>query len=153
MHVPPLGPVDPLLHTQSLTALLPAGESELEGQLLQVPDDVAPTVLEYFPLSHRAHVLAVVAPDVEEYLPAAQLTHDPPERYWPGAHTVPAQNTIRSRVTRLVGLSNLFSTDQYDSIKPKEIDFGADLSIKRVLSAAGSQTLTPARYEEIFGTW
>jgi len=68
MQGPPAIPSKPLLHTQSLTALLPVGESELEGQLLQVPDDVAPTVLEYFPLSHRAHD---DEPDEPLYLPAS----------------------------------------------------------------------------------
>ena len=56
---PPSGPLEPLSHSQALAALLPAGEEDRGGQLL--------------------HVLEELAPVVEEYVPAGQLTQPPPE--------------------------------------------------------------------------
>ena len=56
MHSPPSGPLDPLLHIQSLRELLPDGDDDRGGQL--------------------EHVLDVVAPEVAEYVPAAQRTQD-----------------------------------------------------------------------------
>ena len=50
VHGPPLGPLKPLLHVQSLAELLPEGELDPEGQLEQVLDVVAPDVVEYLPL-------------------------------------------------------------------------------------------------------
>ena len=51
---PPAGPLEPLLHVQSLKASLPAGELEYDGQF-------------------AAHVLA---PEVEEYVPPGQRAQD-----------------------------------------------------------------------------
>ena len=56
VHSPPSGPLDPLLHIQSLRELLPDGDNDRGGQL--------------------EHVLDVVAPEVAEYVPAAQRTQD-----------------------------------------------------------------------------
>ena len=47
---PPADPLKPLLQVQSLTPLLPEGESEFEGQLVHVAEDAAPEVVEYLPL-------------------------------------------------------------------------------------------------------
>ena len=46
VHVPPLDPLDPLLHIQSLRASLPDSDDDREGQLRHVPDVVAPTAVE-----------------------------------------------------------------------------------------------------------
>ena len=53
---PPAGPLEPLLHVQAITAPLPSGELEYDGQL--------------------AHVLAEVAPEIEEYVPPGQREQD-----------------------------------------------------------------------------
>ena len=50
-HTPPLEPVNPLLHVQSLAALLPENEAEFAGQLLQVLDATAPVAVEYLLLT------------------------------------------------------------------------------------------------------
>jgi hypothetical protein len=62
VHVPPSGPVDPLLHLQSDTDEIPAGEFEFVG---------------HEPL----HVEMEMAPDSAEYVPALQSVHtaDPVE--------------------------------------------------------------------------
>ena len=73
-----MGPLEPRLHVQSLCALLPTGELELAGQLPHVLEDVAPEVVEYLPLTQLVHTVTAVA---SEYLPAAQFTHDPLDRY------------------------------------------------------------------------
>ena len=44
-HVPPLGPTKPLLQKHSISSALPAGESELAGQLTHVLEDPAPEVV------------------------------------------------------------------------------------------------------------
>ena len=43
---PPSGPLNPLLHIQSLRAWLPYGDDDREGQLEHVLDVVAPEVFE-----------------------------------------------------------------------------------------------------------
>ena len=53
VQVPPAGPLEPLLHVQSITASLPAGESEYDGQLAQVLEEVAPEADEYLPSAQR----------------------------------------------------------------------------------------------------
>jgi len=50
---PPAGPLEPLLHVQTLTTPLPAGELEYDGQLAHVLDEVAPEMEEYVPPGQR----------------------------------------------------------------------------------------------------
>ena len=73
---PPAGPLEPLLHVQSITASLPAGELEYDGQLAHVLEEVAPEADEYLPLGQLAHVLEEVAPEAEEYFPSAQRSQE-----------------------------------------------------------------------------
>jgi len=40
-HVAPSGPLDPALHTQAVTAVLPAGEEEFAGQSRQIEEPVS----------------------------------------------------------------------------------------------------------------
>ena len=49
---PPAGPLEPLLHVQAITAPLPAGELEYDGQLAHVLDEVAPKMEEDVPPGH-----------------------------------------------------------------------------------------------------
>jgi len=72
VHSPPSGPLDPLLHIQSLRELLPDGDDDRGGQL--------------------EHVLDVVAPEVAEYVPAAQRTQDAE----PGGPTVCVWTRLKS---------------------------------------------------------
>ena len=72
---PPAGPLEPLLHVQAITAPLPAGELEYDGQLAHVLAEVAPEVEEYMPLGQLAHVLDEVAPEKKENVPLGQLVH------------------------------------------------------------------------------
>ena len=53
VHGPPFGPENPTLHVQAARAELEVGELELVGQARQV---VAPTVVEYVPVSQLVHV-------------------------------------------------------------------------------------------------
>ena len=62
---PPAGPLEPLLHVQSITASLPAGESEYDGQLAHVLEEVAPEAEEYLPLGQTA----------QEAVPATARVH------------------------------------------------------------------------------
>ena len=80
VHGPPLGPLKPLLHVQSLSELLPEGELDPEGQLEQVLDVVAPEAAEYLPLAQSEH-----ASDPEDilYFPAGQFVQAVPARYCP----------------------------------------------------------------------
>ena len=72
---PPLGPLDPMLHVQSLGALLPDGDDDREGQLRHVLDVVAPEVVEYVPLTQRAQD---AEPGELLYMPATHSEHGPP---------------------------------------------------------------------------
>ena len=74
-HGPPLGPLNPLMHTQSSAALLPGSDSEFAGQLMQTPASDAPSELEYFPLPQ---FVQATDPTVALYFPARQLAHGPP---------------------------------------------------------------------------
>ena len=75
---PPSGPLDPLLHVQSLRALLPwlhefpTHVDDRAGQPKHMLDVGVPEVLEYLPIPHSMHVLDVVAPTAVEYVPIAQ---------------------------------------------------------------------------------
>ena len=73
VHPPPFAPVKPILQVQSVCTLLPAAELEFAGQLVQVPDPVAPTAPEYVLAPHATQALSDAAPDVARYLPAPQL--------------------------------------------------------------------------------
>ena len=73
VHVPPFAPVYPMLHRQLVTAVLPAAEPELPGQLKQLVLSTAETVAEYWPARQLMQVLAPIAPTVLEYLPAPQF--------------------------------------------------------------------------------
>ena len=53
-HVPPSGPVDPVLQTQAVTAVLPAGELENARQDAQLAVFVVPFL--YVPPEHCEHV-------------------------------------------------------------------------------------------------
>ena len=46
IHVPPFGPVNPMLQIQATKAILPPGDTEPDGQFVQVEDVVAPTASE-----------------------------------------------------------------------------------------------------------
>ena len=72
---PPLGPLDPMLHVQSLGAWLPDGDDDREGQLEHVLDVVAPEIVEYMPPAQRAQE---AEPGEILYVPAVQLVQDPP---------------------------------------------------------------------------
>jgi len=75
VHVPPLGPVYPMLQVQEVTAGLEMGELVFAGHDKQVVRFDAPTVVEYFPTGHAKQVVAIVAAVVFKYVPAAQLVH------------------------------------------------------------------------------
>ena len=72
---PPLGPLDPMLHVQSLGAWLPDGDDDREGQLEHVLDVVAPEIVEYVPPAQRAQE---AEPGEILYVPAVQIVQDPP---------------------------------------------------------------------------
>jgi hypothetical protein len=56
VHVSPSAPDQPALQVQFLKDELPAGESELVGHLRHAASAEAPTVEEYVPILHWAHV-------------------------------------------------------------------------------------------------
>ena len=93
MHGPPLGPLKPLLHAQSLAESLPEGELDPEGQVEQVLDVDAPEAAEYLPEGQLEQVLDVVAPDAAEYLPPLQFVQasDPEDVLY-----VPAGQLVQS---------------------------------------------------------
>ena len=74
-HGQPLEPLDPLLHVQSLGALLPDVDDDQEGQLEHVLDVVSPEVVEYVPLTQRAQD---AEPGEILYMPATHSEHGPP---------------------------------------------------------------------------
>ena len=75
VHVPPSGPVCPILHVQAVRAGLALGELELLGHVRQVAASVAPTVVEYFAAAQSLHA----APPVSIlYLPAMHDVHGVP---------------------------------------------------------------------------
>jgi hypothetical protein len=99
--VPPFVPVKPALQAQSVAASLPAGEFEFAWHAEQVVSDVCPTAAEYLPLGQKVQA----AEPVEVlYVPAEQLTQiSPLPGDFPGAHSSPWQNKIKSNVTRFCG--------------------------------------------------
>ena len=52
---PPIGPVYPALHRQSLMLELPGADCELVGQDAQALDELAPMAVEYLPPAHLMH--------------------------------------------------------------------------------------------------
>jgi hypothetical protein len=95
-HSPPSGPVYPGSHSQSATTLLPPGELEASGQLVQAPATKAPRVPEYVPASQSTQELDADAPTVVAYLPAPQLAKSLPcsepvlVRYLPAVQSMQA---------------------------------------------------------------
>ncbi len=75
VHVPPFGPVYPMLQVQLESAALPLGELELSRQTMHVVSSVAPVLVEYLPAAQSVHA---TLPLVVLYLPAAQAVHGPP---------------------------------------------------------------------------
>ena len=69
VHVSPLGPVKPALQAQCVKTVLPAGELEFDGQVMQVEVADALTAAEYEPTPHLVHTVAAVA---VEYVPDPQ---------------------------------------------------------------------------------
>lgn len=88
-HGPPIGPVKPSLHMQSLLESLPAGESEALGQERHERCEYAPVPREYFPATQLVQMVACV---ISEYLPPGQLSQPAEEpgifAYLPGTHAV-----------------------------------------------------------------
>jgi len=72
VHVPPLGPLHPLLQVQLVEAELPLGELAFDGQALHVAVADAPTAVEYVPAVHCMHT---VVPVNVLYLPASHAVH------------------------------------------------------------------------------
>ena len=68
---PPLGPVDPALHVQSVTDVLPGTEFEFGGHTEQLD---AP--LPYLPVLQAVHDASADPPVSNTYLPAPQGVHD-----------------------------------------------------------------------------
>jgi len=75
VHGPPSGPVKPLLQVQLASAELEIGELELAGHPRQVVAIVAPTVVEYVPAAQSVQAAEPVA---ILYLPVTQVVHAPP---------------------------------------------------------------------------
>ena len=88
VHCFPADPLYPWLHTQALTAPLPAGDELSSGQSMHAVWLLAATVVEYFPAGHFVHSPVSVA---SAYLPAGQSSHADA----PGGATVPASHEVQ----------------------------------------------------------
>ncbi len=77
VHGPPFDPENPMLQIQATKAILPPGDTEPDGQLVQVPTPVAPTTAEYELVPQSIHILAKEATNVAENLPAPHATQAP----------------------------------------------------------------------------
>jgi hypothetical protein len=75
VHVPEFMSMKPALHVQEVTTELGLGELEFVGQSIHVVAIVAPTVVEYVPAAQSVHTALPVA---ILYLPATQAVHGPP---------------------------------------------------------------------------
>ena len=98
---PPVEPLDPMLHVQSLGAWLPDGDDDREGQLEHVLDVVAPEIVEYVPPAQRAQE---AEPGEILYVPAVQLVQDPPlapEK--PALHLQSDNSLLAAGASELVG--------------------------------------------------
>jgi hypothetical protein len=69
VHVSPLGPVKPALQAQCVKTVLPTGELEFDGHVVQVEVADALNAAEYVPAPHLVHAVAAV---VVEYVPDPQ---------------------------------------------------------------------------------
>ena len=90
-HVPPSGPVNPILQTQFVGDVDAAEECVSEGHATQALSDTAPVVPRYLPAPQTVHVEEVEAPVAAEYLPAPQSVHvvaPVAAEYLPAAQTV-----------------------------------------------------------------
>jgi hypothetical protein len=100
VQVPPFDPVNPMLQIQATKAILPPGDTEPDGQFVQVPTPVAPTTVEYELAPQSMHVLAKEAPKVAEYLPALQSKQELSSvapvvvRYLPAPQSVHATDPV-----------------------------------------------------------
>ena len=74
-HGPPLGPVNPTLQMQDVTAVLEMGELVFAAHAKQVVRFEAASVAEYVLTGHATQVVDTVAAIAIEYVPAAQLVH------------------------------------------------------------------------------
>jgi hypothetical protein len=72
---PPSGPVNPTLHVQAARAELEIGELELVGHARQAVAIVAPVVVKYVPAAQSLHT---ALPMAILYFPATQAVHTPP---------------------------------------------------------------------------
>jgi hypothetical protein len=89
------------LHTQLLTAALPAFELELEGQLVQVLFEVAPVADEYVLLlqSKQSEL-----PVTDLYFPATHVKHDPPfAPVYPNVHEQFVTTVLPAAETEFTG--------------------------------------------------
>jgi hypothetical protein len=75
VHVPPFGPVKPILQRQAVTATLAAGELESVGHERHTAAAVAPTVVEYVLTPQLVHASE---PVVVLYFPATQFVQAAP---------------------------------------------------------------------------
>ena len=75
VHGPPAGPGNPALQVQFVKFALPAGEVELDGQVMHVELAEAPTAVEYVPTPQSEQTADPV--DVL-YFPATHALHVPP---------------------------------------------------------------------------
>ena len=102
VHVPPLGPVYPILQRQLLSTVDPATDCEFVGQFAHVEVTAAPVAAEYVPAPHAMHAVSAAAPAVVRYLPAPQLVHVLTKvapvavEYLPAAQSVHAAEPIAS---------------------------------------------------------
>jgi hypothetical protein len=88
VHVSPLETVKPALQAQFVKTVLPAGELEFDGHVVQVEVADALTAAEYVPAPHLVHTVAAVA---VEYVPDPQSVQlaDPVD-----VLTVPAKHAV-----------------------------------------------------------
>jgi ABC-type cobalt transport system substrate-binding protein len=75
VHVPPSGPVEPVLQVQLVKAALPAGELDSDGQSTHVELAFFFASIEYLPVSQSVHT---ADPVDALYFPATQSVHVPP---------------------------------------------------------------------------
>ena len=74
-HVPPLGPVNPRLQTQLVSAVDPVIDCVLEGHVRQALSAIAPVVVRYLPAPQLMHA---TEPVLALYFPASHAKHVPP---------------------------------------------------------------------------
>ncbi len=86
---PPLGPVKPTLHVQAARTELDIGELEPAGHATQVVDIVAPDVVEYVAAAQSVHV---TLPVLILYLPGTHAEQTPPSG--------PVKPTLHEQATR-----------------------------------------------------